>query len=312
MAGAVVVLTEDEKALLKKLKEAFDNHNRIARGGLVNCGLITDEGKVYIFTNTACHAELSYPGAYTAGKQLPINGPKARFIISKDMTSSYMAKQKQVPIETKHAFLKWLTTSSPYRKCFVKKGGKAVDDYGYVVVTPIGVPANLMAGALIAHRMLWEYYGTIPVIWHELVKNGVHPSIAFFHAHQVKTGDKENIDSINWNLNGHNCLAGNAFDKSTVLNFKNGVHVNPLPEWQTEKNQYRYSPVTGLWGVGDGSYLTSILPDIKKAAISTVVREKKVNPFPKPGENPNLKEMVPIGTFCKLWAEKLIEAYKDA
>lgn len=306
MAGAVRILSDEEKALIDKMKAYIDKPDRPHRGGLVNMGFVFKDGLTKMSDNTACHAGLSYPN-------IDRKNQKVAFIFSKDMSSSYN-KHHPVSEENKNNFLKWLTTNSPYRSAFAKKGGKAVNDFGYVVVDPNGIPANLMSGALIAHRMLWEYNGSIITIWAELVKCGVDPAIAFYHAHQVNTQDHTYISRIDWNLAGHNCLSGRVFTKETVLNFKNGVHKNPLKEWQDPSNAWRYSPVTGLWNgdKGKDSFLSNKLPKIYELAKRKVKIDKKINPFPKPGENVDLRDKVLITDFCPLWAQLLNEEYKDA
>lgn len=285
--------------LIAKLKETL----KAAKAtGLVRWASINKEGVVHVNGNTACHAGMSYPGKI--GQQ--------EYIASVDMSvcnPDYM-KGRVLPLDIKVEYLRWLTYKSAYAKFFVKKGGKAVHNAGMVVCKPSVGGSNILAGALIAHRYIWEY-PTVIMVWHYLVKHGVDPSIAFYHAHQVKTSDFENIDNIQYNLQGHNCLSGASFNKASVLRFKEGKPFKENRPWSKD-DYYTYTPIAGAWGDGGVSYLSDRLPRIREEAKAMVKRTVKVNPFPKAGERVDLREVVPINEFTQLWAELLKKEYEIA
>lgn len=64
--------------------------------------------------------------------------------------------QKGGKPKTVSSYLDWLTTESVWADCFITKGGKEILELG-VFAVDCDQPSNLMVGALIATRMIWEY-----------------------------------------------------------------------------------------------------------------------------------------------------------
>lgn len=270
--------------------------------------VIDEYGNVHINSNIYCHAGLSSPFGYNyKGKRriaLIVSRIQQRrvetganYILSTDIVDKY---------------LRWLTTKSAYRSVFAKRGGKAVREFGFVVART-DVPSNLLAGALVAKRQLSEHPWHV-YIWHELVKNGVDPSIAFAHSFQAKTvnGFDQFVVAPN---SGHTPWDGMCFTKKMATNFRDGVMVEPNGKYS--KGHYSYSPVHNLWGVSKGGYggpgpTTSTINMLKALAEKVRVQadiKPAVNPFKA---KPLDREIVPTDKMCAAWAEILKEGYKDA
>lgn len=269
---------------------------------------ITNKGETFHSDNQACHAGLGY--------QYKEN---YRFIASR---MQWEQNPRPLPDEVIDAYLEWLTVSSPYAKAFVFTGGEWTRKYGYVVVRTAEIPANLMSGALFAARMATEHAGTIALIWWYLQKNGVHPDIAYCHAHQITCSDHENV-IIDQPMTAHTAWYGKQFTREMVLNFKRHRMPSALPPYNNEKNtreegrsgrRRNYSPVAMAWSsrpqayiYGDRiDYLHEKLEDAKKAANAIGVKPSS-NIFKANA----LKTTLPVGPFCEEWAKILIKEYGD-
>ena len=161
-----------------------------------------------------------------------------------------------------------------------------------------------MVGGLIAARMLTEHYGRIVVAWGKLVERGVHPSIAFMHANSISCSDHDNVH-LQGQLDWHVPNDGKGMNRTYVLNFKNGVLVNP----QKNFNVYlSYCQIHALWGgtIPDREYYSK-LAEIKKEVLNSHVVEAVANPFLKK----RITEECPIDAFMDRLAPYLIDYYGD-
>lgn len=256
-------------------------------------GVVLKDGSSYHATNTACHAELSYKKV-----------PDLKYVVSRMQWAEHPEGEKAEAIT---AYLSWLVSKSPYAKCFTYlKTGKEAFERGFVVAKTANVPCNLMVGGLIAARQATEHYSIVKT-WHRLVQLGIHPDIAYCHAH-----------SMMWNSYGVNIENGfsghtswySTNSKEAVLNFKHRRAQIVLASFNSKKikNHYsrEYSPQAGSWGpqTEGGPVLKNLLEKAKKVALG--LREKKNNPFNTEGMQ---KEYVDADKFFPAWVELLKKEY---
>lgn len=268
---------------------------------------ITADGHITHNNNQACHASLGeewtekrwdslarlYKSPFPDGANT-----KAKFVVTRIMWENNV--YRSLPNDCVDAFLKWLTKGSPYAKVFVQKGGAVIRKRGYLVAR-CNVPSNLLAGALFASRAITEHYGSIAWVWWKLVQRGVHPSLAFYNAHQILAKDHDNVFIQSWDW--HVALDGAMATKANVLNFKNGVMPNANTNYDVDCSYY---PVHALWGKDWGDrILQEELGDYK----DTVMIGKDVLTVANPFLKVRVKEECNIDEFCDLWAEGLINFY---
>lgn len=150
---------------------------------------------------------------------------------------------KSITTEAGKVWLKWfLSPASPWAPV-VHELNQDVDfaiEHG-IVIQPDPAKVNFAYNALIASRFPTEFYGCCEV-WYDLVKKGVHPSIALV----ALTATLEKAHGHAWN-NGHGAindayiLYSNRFD-----NFACGTPV------EAEFLSYR-APASTIWGVHDAT-----------------------------------------------------------
>lgn len=289
-------------------------HGKITRdkGGVTYWAGIRTDGSIFHNHNQACHYDLhggfKAKGYYVedeGGDETWVDSSEVSdapplFIVSRIMWENN--QYRQFAPEVVDAFLRWLTIKGPYARVFAKKGGKTVRETGYLVAR-CDVPANLLAGALFASRALTEHYGYLVWVWWLLVQRGVHPSIAFYHAHNISAKDHDNvyIQHVDW----HVALSGKYTNKETVLPFKNKKLVEVEGLYSTTCD---FVSVHDAWG---GPYRDDYWPDklqeIKRLVQTGEEVEAVANPFLKM----RVKEECDIHSFCDIWAKQLIEYYGD-
>lgn len=257
-------------------------------------GVQLKDGKIFDANNTACHAELGYRTT-----------PDLKYIVSRiQWKTPYEGKKGEIA----EAYLDWLVRTSPYAKCFTYlKTGKECIKRGVVVAKTDRVPANLMAGGLIAARQLTEH-NSIAEAWYRLVQLGVHPDIAYCHAHTVII-NAAGVDTET-GYHGHTSWYSTN-TKEAVLNFRRHNIVTKLPSYNSKRNksphQRGYSPQALSWGgAGNGQTLANLIRDAKLIAEGKKV--VKNNPFANAGA---LRSHVDTDKFFAAWAPLLIKEYGE-
>lgn len=232
-----------------------------------HCAVIAIVGmnSIHHVENTNCHAGLSDGEDGT-----PLKGDRVAVI------HSIQKEIDDLTIEEKTRYLDWLLNRSPYKDVFVNKVASAVLESG-VIICETMIPANLMAGGMIAARRLSEYTGSVR-IWCDLVWHGVNEDLAFLVAHTTTTG-RDRTRLTRDCLAGHCSIDGWRVSDLVINNFVNGVLVNPREDYIKDIS---YRGVHNLWGDTDKAdgevYLHSFVHHI----LDTVPKkETKVsgNPF---------------------------------
>ncbi len=150
----------------------------------------------HIHSNTNCHAGLNsiFDGEcecddwggedidecnYCSGEGDLDGVPLA--IVSSIHLNHNMAYDQPLDETMAAAYLEWLVNASPYREVFYKQAGVDVLGQGYVIADALA-PANLLAGALVASRRVWEF-NTVVHTMHGLRERGVSANLAWVVAH---------------------------------------------------------------------------------------------------------------------------------
>jgi hypothetical protein len=250
---------------------------------LVYWAVIDEKGETYHDSSWQCHVGLNYS-----------EGVQKYFLLNR---LQFGNAKRPLPDEIIDEYLLYITKHSPYKDAFYRKGGKKVREYGYVVMDTT-VPANYMASALVALRMIWEYPG-IPFLWSKLVKEGVHPDVAYCHAYQVSCNDLKTVSTNeSWS---HTSWDGHQFTNKMVKNFiRNKIKVKNAPYVEGGK----YAPMCFMYG---DPAAVSYLRDKTLACHEQAKKKKKgTNNIFNQG---NQRDNVNVDDFIPLWAEMLKENY---
>lgn len=256
--------------------------------------------KSYIcHSNQACHAGLNMKNGWNhdANKLLSPD-----FIVSRIQWEN---NERPLKTEVVDAYLKWLTTYSPYAKAFVYKGGPAMRKRGFVV-TRTDIPSNLMAGALFASRAITEHSGQIALIWYLLKEEGVNPDVAFCYAHQVSSPDHERVDVGGTHCSGWHVAWNGDAPNQTIQNFLDRKYIIPNGNY---KDKNGYSNVQALWGNTSGGRNShrQLISIAMKAVEDGGMVKKNINPF----KAANLGQKVtPLIPFIKVWASLINNGWK--
>ncbi len=192
------------------------------------CTVIVTKKHVHICSNQACHAGLSnnYDGfPEDKGTRIAVISP---------------VQESKEPKEYLLRFIDWYINRSPYAKLgvFVNKSAKDVLKYGFICNTD--VPANIMAGALIGSRIMWEYTSILES-WIAQVDAGIDESAAFYIAHILC------VNGSNFSVlrnAGHCAIDGNTGCVNNLMRF-----VNAKPSYVRENyiDHYNYAGVHDSW-----------------------------------------------------------------
>lgn len=222
---------------------------------------VVDENNIHHITNTACSAGLLYIpiSRYITGKM----GVKA---------ISVLTMNNMAPLNLgdglKLKFADWFINKSPYSVCISTNSPKNAIEHG--IILDANYPSNLVVGAIISWRRLWEYTSAVSS-WEVLVDAGMNPSAAFILSHKV-LADRSGLGDTN--LNGHCAFPGRSISKEMVINFTKGnlVVIN-----DTYTNELNYSKIDLSWGSVSNDWSPL---DISGAMVTDKLEDSKVpNPF---------------------------------
>lgn len=256
---------------------------------------VSEDGVVVHNSNQACHAGLGYH-----------EGGKIKHLISRLQWGDKW-NEKIAPKEAVIAFLEWLTVTSPFSPVFVYKGGAKAFRRGFVI-TGVDYPANLIAGAMFAHRAVTEHGSRIMVSWWEMVKRGLNPDIAFIYAQNVYNG-AEGIKLGSSTASSHNWHVAipTYVDKDFINNFRKRVMPNARQNYSERKD---YTPVQQLWGSqGRDGYLRQEITDLHQSLEKQAIKKGGVvNPF---ASGSRMKNLVKAEDFYDKLVVLLKEKFGD-
>ena len=188
-------------------------------------------GEVGRIKTGPCHSELGNDG----GCEYVVN-----FFQHKYEESHGAGKWSDTTDEEKIMFLDWLANRSPYNDAFFEKDASKMLSWGFCLMTG-DVAGNVMGGAVVATRRLWEYTNVL-VVWCDLVRSGVEESLAFCLAHHLN-GNASREGTYNW-LNGgagHVTLDTYPMTTTTVHNFVTEDAVEYTGKFSKTGNYREYS-----------------------------------------------------------------------
>lgn len=230
-AGAVEVLlppkpvSAEEEALIVFLKEPLAQFKKHVHHTYTSAfTLIDKEGKVKVLQErAACHYELKEH----SGIHYILSGCR------KD--------ERLTDVEYK-AYITYLTVHSPYKDAFLVKNADWIMENGYVLTG--NVSAQVLAGACIATRQVWEYNIFVKAFI-ALAEKGVPLNLAFlFGNFAVSRGDTK----IAWGAGGtgHSVFSMAYFGDKEMVNFHEGKvkEENKKPYYEDSD----YNGVHLMWG----------------------------------------------------------------
>ncbi|MDB4302057.1 hypothetical protein N9924_00670 [bacterium] len=245
------------------------------------CGVCYEGGKedLWVSGNTACHAGLNRDG-YHGGGAKDIGNAIA-------VVSMYMTEHEGGGVCDKHKimYLDWLLNRSPYQTAFLSKDAEVCVAEGYVVADPTQ-PSNMMVAGLVAQRRMWEY-SYIARTWVSLVEEGCNEDMAYFYAHIISAGVKEEhilpdttakfIDCAK------TCHVSFAVDLMSIKHLKAFVSHKPVDLNPPYNKCSSYNGMDNLYG-RNGDYGASTIYENLGEEINVIKGEggdlKNLNPFP--------------------------------
>lgn len=199
------------------------------RSSLNSWGFVYDkEGKANDYKcGNVCYDNLTYD-----------NGPKKglKYFIT-TFQQGYRADK-----EATDAFLKWLTTTSPWAGAFIKQE-KNIYETG--LICRVDVPANYLIGACTKARETHEYPHKVN-LWWEMVKAGADPDLSALATYYYSY-DKQSdcfYRSSNGRTSGHqaDCPA-----KMTIQSLKNYLSCHIAAPGPIFKESQKYYGIFKLW-----------------------------------------------------------------
>lgn len=264
---------------IKKFREACVKHKYYKTN--TSFALVAEEG-VFLNPMNNCFASLAKYYA-NEGKKVDEgflrNSPKDNFALLVGLNLEYSTDRQrhEVTDEESVRYLDWLCNRSPWCRAFVSKSARQAYKQRTVVLSTT-VAGNLMGGAGVAVRRLWER-PIILRVWLELTARGVPEALSYYLATCAYTGYKQPISWGNAEIAHHN-LAVHNMDAGALVAFIKGK-----PEFV--KDSYAsgatYDGYSHMWGEG-GRFQDWIVKNFPTKPIKDgAVEEAKVmtNPFAK-------------------------------
>lgn len=212
------------------VRKQRDDLESSATGNGAHYRIITADDKVHFADNVSC-----YGGFHGLGLSLP------RDFVPEIMILHEPSYSKS---EAVRAYIDWCVNESPYRDVFLDK------DPDYIMKHPIALDMDQHPRMVIGAAILIRYRSHLTSrvsFWHQLVKKGVHPDMAFILCNIYESNSKEGFV---WNMDqgGHGLWHPGAC-KNTIINF---IDHNPKIGSETVKaRKFSYTGLWNIWGTVD-------------------------------------------------------------
>lgn len=231
-------LTFTETKLLERYSEQI-LQVKAAKGATANWITMVGDKEIHNFGN-ACHANLSSVRAN--GADVIISGIKNK------MT------------DADKYFYWYLANESCYKDCFLLKDVQKMEEIECVICST-DVPANLLAGALIATRQQWEYHDRVESFY-QLAKLGLPNNLAFYLGNFAHC----NVDNLTFDFtlgsSGHNPIDCEVFTDKTLVEFINtGTVMSVGEKLANYRDSTTYRRVFAYFGEAKGE-TTSLYNDL--------------------------------------------------
>ena len=164
-------------------------------------------------------------------------------------------------------YLDWLFNRSPYSSCIATGDAKEVYRKGYYILKGES-PSNLVGGAMVAVRMLWERPFIVKT-WNVLVGMGVDENLSFVIAHSfnIKGGKLGDLEQ----LFGHIAINVYSMDVSDVKLFLSN---SPISLNDPLKQNSRYDGLNRLFSKGNQQLEGTSFPRKMRAYLSKINFDK--------------------------------------
>ncbi len=209
------------------------NEGQRSKKSMALCGTVSEDGEVWMSSNQACHAGL-------ADQRF---GKKTALVISRIQKQRDGMLKKEECID----FINWLVNDSKaYAHVFVTKDAEAIWETD-MFACRADAPSNLVVGALILTRIMWEYTGVLKG-WNAFFKAGIDGDAAILLGHAFSVKGKTVYVS---RQGGHCALSSNDVSTGTLSNMLKSKPHNA-------KHNYRDNPnytggIHNCYGVGGDS-----------------------------------------------------------
>lgn len=159
------------------------------------CSYVLKGGDIYVDSGSVCHSFL--------------HGKKAKVLVNSLQTGEHYGENpgRILPKETELWFVDYILNRSPYAKTFITKDAEEALEEG-ITVSSGDHPGNLVGGAVVALRRLWEHVYVAQAAF-DLAKAGVNEDLAFLLGHCIQSPSKIADDtSVSWSacLNWHTSI----------------------------------------------------------------------------------------------------------
>jgi hypothetical protein len=264
---------------IKKFREACVKHDYYKTN--TSYALVAEEG-VFLNPTNNCFAGLSShynTQGQKVGEGFLREKPKDNFALLVGLNLEYLKDRERHEITDEESirYLDWLCNRSPWHKAFVSKSARRAYKQRTVVLSTT-VAGNLMGGAGVAVRRLWEY-PIILRVWLELTTRGVSEALSYYLATCAYTSYKQPISWGNREV-GHHNLSVDSMGAEAVVSFIKG---KPDLVKDSYASGATYDGFSCMWGKGVEfqTWITANFPT--KPIKDGVAEEVKVmaNPFAK-------------------------------
>lgn len=291
---ATTTQTCSNHSLVEGKKAPESNTHRIwSRSDITSLALVSPE-YVHFCPNQACHAGLA-------------NSTYAGFPREKAtrIAAISLIQDRKNNEDDCLKYYDYLINRSPWADAFVNRSAKDTVANGAIFNTDI--PANYMAGAMMATRMCTEYRSWLP-LWIEMVKLGAPERLADILCYGATLNTKTGLVSYQ-SYCGH-CPIDTA-RMTGALSYIKGEMKNP--NVGTYQDSYDYRGVNDLWNNNEVSLknVVSRLIDAAKKRVEGKLLPKPnegyFNPFKKAQEVPDKSKAVGKTCYVESFTKEAIQ-----
>lgn len=219
--------------------------NKLVKGANKNSccafSVINDENKeIFYGSSEPCHASLSRPEQEGAPKWV---------------LSTHQRVGENITDVIRDAYISYLTNYSMFKDAFYIKDTEWIIANCYVMRTDVS--ANLLAGALMATRQIWEHHSHM-VGWYRLMEQGIPADLAFMFGSLTSVSDGGKKAKFS-DLGGSHCQFHIGLMSDECI--KNAFNHNPT---NVKRGLYKDSPyyegVNAMWSKNFGNTHSALTP----------------------------------------------------
>lgn len=248
-------LIAQAKEMLKKSLKVKDN---------AAAAFIDEDGEIQVTGGYVCHAFLNYHHA-----KIIVN--------SLQEGSGYGDNPGRILApEVEHWFVDYMLNRSIYSDAFITKDATQALAEGVVLIDG-EKPGNLVGGAAVGLRRLWEHVYVARAAY-DLVQQGVNEDLAFAIGHTIQAPSNiKDHTNVSWsaNLNWHTSLNPGSLGWKGLANLL--AHKFKPTEKYVSTGNYRY--YSDMFSAGDGDLTAIIRRDFPYNECKGESKGPNLNPF---------------------------------